>query len=262
MCDNIKLTDQMHPDEPFCSEMKTETIASSQKTEGGEGSNVVFSREAPLIGKDPAGTNSGECCGCSANKLNFKENDDLIEKENIEQLKKLNRQERIELGRLFQGAVTSLDWELADRLIQLADPQTLNDLLCVGLDSVWFLSTKPEFQGITGLIKKIICHGAHDFTRATLRTSFLASCVSACQSRTMSLADTVTVMAQRYTCKSIISRNYNINAVFGCLDWFFLFCFTHGILRYICSCTYFSLLVLVFGYICKWSSVLNYKLSK
>ncbi|XP_010469258.1 PREDICTED: ankyrin repeat protein SKIP35 [Camelina sativa] len=198
VCDNnIKLCDQMYPDEPFCSEVKTETIASSQKYEGGEGSNVFFSREAPLIGKDPAGTNSGECCGCSAKKLNFKGNDDLVEVENIGQQKKLNRQERIELGRLFQGAVTSLDWEVAERLIQLADPQTLNDLLCVGLDSVWFLSTKPEFQGITGLIKKIICHGAHDFTRATLRTSFLASCVSACQSRTMSLADTVTVMAQR-----------------------------------------------------------------
>ncbi|EOA23650.1 hypothetical protein CARUB_v10016852mg [Capsella rubella] len=197
--DNIKLSDQMYPDEPFCSEVKTETIASSQRYEGGEGSNVVFPRDAPLIGNDPAGTNSGECCGCSAKKLHFKGSDDLVEIENIgqQQQKKLNRQERIELGRLFQGAVTSLDWELAERLIQLADQQTLNDLLCIGLDSVWFLSTKPEFLGTTGLIKKIICHGAHDFTRAALRTSFLASCVSACQSRTMSLADTVTVMAQR-----------------------------------------------------------------
>ncbi|ESQ44093.1 hypothetical protein EUTSA_v10005846mg [Eutrema salsugineum] len=192
VCDDIKLSDQIqiYPDEPYCSEIGTETFASSQKIEGGEGSNVVFSTEAPLIGKDPY-------CGCSAKKLNFKGSEDLIEKENIGQQKKLNRQDRIELGRLFQGAVTSLDWELAERLIQLADPQTLNDLLCVGLDSVWFLSTKHEFQGITGLIKKIICHGAYDFTRATLRTSFLASCVSACQSRTMSLADTVTVMAQR-----------------------------------------------------------------
>uniref|UniRef100_A0A1J3JH82 Ankyrin repeat protein SKIP35 n=1 Tax=Noccaea caerulescens TaxID=107243 RepID=A0A1J3JH82_NOCCA len=203
--DDIKLSDQINPDQPYCSEMETETIASSQKNEGGDGSNVVFSREAPLIGKDPAGTNSGECSGCIAKKLNFKGSEDLIEKESIGQQKKLNRQDRIELGRLFQGAVTSLDWELAERLIQLADPQTLNDLLCVGLDSVWFLSTKHEFQGVTGLIKKIICHGAHDFTRATLRTSFLAACVSACQSRTMSLADTVTVMAQRYTSDSLIN---------------------------------------------------------
>lgn len=192
MFDDIKLSD----DEP------SEIIASSHKNEGGEGgSNVFFSKEAPLIRKDPAGTtNPGECCGCSAKKLNFKASDegDLIDKENNGQLKKLNRQERIELGRVFQGSVTSMDWEHAERLIRLADPQTLNDLLCVGLDSVWFLTTKHEFQGITGLIKKMVCRGAHDFTRAALRTSFLASCVSACQSRTMSLADSVTVMAQRY----------------------------------------------------------------
>uniref|UniRef100_A0A0V0IUD3 Putative F-box/ankyrin repeat protein SKIP35-like n=1 Tax=Solanum chacoense TaxID=4108 RepID=A0A0V0IUD3_SOLCH len=111
--------------------------------------------------------------------------------------KKLNRQERIELGRLFQGAVSCHDWELAESLILLADPQTLNDALCIALDSVWFLSTQQELYGITGLIKKIISNGAFDFTRAALRTSFLASCVSACQSRTMSLTDTVTVMAQR-----------------------------------------------------------------
>ncbi|CAN7095479.1 unnamed protein product [Brassica rapa subsp. narinosa] len=188
--DDIKLSDDeiYYPDEPYCSE----------KNEEGEGaSNVVFSREAPLIGKDPARTNSNECCGCSAKKLNFKGSEDLIDKENNSPQKKLSRQERIELGRVFQGAVTSMDWEHAERLIQLADPQTLNDLLCVGLDSVWFLTTKQEFQGVTGLIKEIVCHGAHDFTRATLRTSFLASCVSACHSRTMSLADSVTVMAQR-----------------------------------------------------------------
>lgn len=193
--DDIKLSDDeiYYPDEPYCSE----------KNEEGEGaSNVVFSREAPLIGKDPAGTSPGECCGCSAKKLNFKASEDLIDKENNSQQKKLSRQERIELGRVFQGAVTSMDWERAERLIQLADPLTLNDFLCVGLDSVWFLTTKQEFQGITGLIKKIVCHGAHDFTRATLRTSFLASCVSACHSRTMSLADSVTVMAQRYICVS------------------------------------------------------------
>ncbi|CAN7062189.1 unnamed protein product [Brassica oleracea var. botrytis] len=188
--DDIKLSDDeiYYPDEPYCSEKNEEGVGAS---------NVVFSREAPLIGKDPAGTSPGECCGCSAKKLNFKASEDLIDKENNFQQKKLSRQERIELGRVFKGAVTSMDWERAERLIQLADPLTLNDLLCVGLDSVWFLTTKQEFQGVTGLIKKIVCHGAHDFTRATLRTSFLASCVSACHSRTMSLADSVTVMAHR-----------------------------------------------------------------
>ncbi|KAE8663020.1 Ankyrin repeat protein SKIP35 [Hibiscus syriacus] len=111
--------------------------------------------------------------------------------------KKVSRQYRIELGQLFQGAVSSHDWEHAESLILSADPQTLNDALCVTLDAIWFLSTQQELYGITELIKKIIANGAYDFTRAALRTSFLASCVSACQSRTMSLSDTVTVMAQR-----------------------------------------------------------------
>ncbi|KAL8537961.1 hypothetical protein ACS0TY_000053 [Phlomoides rotata] len=50
--------------------------------------------------------------------------------------------------------------------------------------------------GITGIIKKIIANGAYEFTRVALRTSFLASCVSTCKSRTMSLGDTVTVMSK------------------------------------------------------------------
>ncbi|KAI8537306.1 hypothetical protein RHMOL_Rhmol09G0013300 [Rhododendron molle] len=87
--------------------------------------------------------------------------------------------------------------ELAESLVSLADPLTLNDALCMSLDSIWFLRTQLELLGITGLIKKIVDSGAYDFTRAALRTSFLASCVSACQSRTMNLADTVALMAQR-----------------------------------------------------------------
>ncbi|KAH8938675.1 hypothetical protein BDL97_16G096300 [Sphagnum fallax] len=77
------------------------------------------------------------------------------------------------------------------------DSQRLNDGLCIALDSIWFLSTTQELAAASQLIKKLILAGAHDFTRAALRTSFLASCVSACRSRTMTLADTVTVMAQR-----------------------------------------------------------------
>ncbi|KAK8930497.1 F-box/ankyrin repeat protein SKIP35 [Platanthera zijinensis] len=119
------------------------------------------------------------------------------DKEKSKQDRKLSRQDRIELGRMFQEAVSSHDWELAESLILLADPQTLNDTLCIALDSIWFLKVRQELDGITGLIKKIVSNGARDFTRAALRTSFLASCVSACQSRTISLADTVAVMAQR-----------------------------------------------------------------
>ena len=84
------------------------------------------------------------------------------------------------MGQLFQGAVSSHDWERAESLIFLADPHTLNDALCVTMDAIWFLTTQQELYGITGLVKKIIANGAYDFTRAALWTSFLASCVSAC----------------------------------------------------------------------------------
>ncbi|KAL0392406.1 UNVERIFIED_CONTAM: Ankyrin repeat protein SKIP35 [Sesamum radiatum] len=210
--------DEVNMEEPHCSEIEmmemetaedeisrasneskhgTEIVAfSSEKGEGGTHGNVVFSREAPLVIKEDS---SISACSCGAEKLKSR-----LAASNSEPGKngrKLSRQDRIELGRLFQGAVSSHDWELAESLILLADPQTLNDALCISLDSIWFLSTQQELYGITGLIKKIIANGAYDFTRAALRTSFLASCVSACQSRTMSLADTVTVMAQSWTLK-------------------------------------------------------------
>ncbi|KAL3642163.1 Ankyrin repeat protein skip35 [Castilleja foliolosa] len=179
-------------DEPGCSEIEMMEIESnlsneiksvgSEKTE--HQGNVIFSREAPI-------SISSSSCSCSAEKLKSK----LAE--NVKNEKKLSRQDRIELGRLFQGALSSLDWELAESLILLADPQTLNDALCISLDSIWFLSTQRELCGITRMIKMVIANGAYDFTRAVLRTSFLASCVSACHSRTVSLADTVTVMSQR-----------------------------------------------------------------
>ncbi|KAJ1400417.1 Ankyrin repeat-containing domain [Sesbania bispinosa] len=165
--------------------------------EKGEGSSVVFSREAPLMRKESR-MSSPYCCNAKKLKSRAITTDcELGSNEKIVLEKKLCRQDRIELGRLFQGAVSSHNWELAESLILVADPQTLNDALCITLDSIWFLSSELELNGITGFIKKIIANGAYDFTRAALRTSFLASCVSACQSRTMSLADTVTVMAQR-----------------------------------------------------------------
>ena len=169
-------------------------------SENGEGSSVVFSRDGPLVRKESVLAHVAHDCNSSEQNpksmlvvTDFKKG----RKGKSSHDKKLSRQDRFELGRLFQGAVSSHDWGLAESLIALADPQTLNDALCITLDSIWFLSTQQELHGITGLIKNIIVSGAYDFTRAALRTSFLASCVSACQSRTMSLADTVTVMAQR-----------------------------------------------------------------
>ncbi|XP_010251448.1 PREDICTED: ankyrin repeat protein SKIP35-like [Nelumbo nucifera] len=200
----LHLVNETNPKDLQCAEMETDDNGVGTPGDDGElfscekdkGSNVVFSREAPLMGKDLR-TSGG--CSCSAKKLKSRMSAadfDLCKEKNGHD-KKLSRQDRIELGRMFQSAVSSHDWEIAESLILLADPQTLNDALCISLDSIWFLSTQQELHGITGLIKKIIANGAYDFTRAALRTSFLASCVSACQSRTMSLADTVTIMAQR-----------------------------------------------------------------
>lgn len=211
----LNIGDQIYMEESQCSEIEMMEIGNSEneisrasnkgkhgseivvfkseKGEGGSHGNVVFSREAPLVIKEDMSISS---CSCGAEKL--KSRLAASDSQPGKNGRKLSRQDRIELGRLFQGAVSSHGWELAESLILLADPQTLNDALCISLDSIWFLSTQQELYGITGLIKKIIANGAYDFTRAALRTSFLASCVSACQSQTMSLADTVTVMAQRY----------------------------------------------------------------
>lgn len=200
--EDFPISSEMQTDENGIPSPRNEIVAFTQ--ENGEASNVVFSREAPLVNKEPR-ISAGCTYGAKKPKSRMLSVDsEIIKNEKVGHEKKFSRQERIELGRLFQDAVSSHDWELAESLILLADLQTLNDVLCISLDSIWFLSTEQELHGITGLIGKIIANGACDFTRAALRTSFLASCVSACQSRTMSLADTVTVMAQRCTFPTFI----------------------------------------------------------
>ncbi|KAJ6848247.1 ankyrin repeat protein SKIP35-like [Iris pallida] len=111
--------------------------------------------------------------------------------------KKLSRQERAELSQKLQEALSSRNWELAESLLTGADVHALNDALCLSLDSIWFLSDREGYNGLTGLLEKIVSNGASNFTRATLRTSFLGSCVSACQSGTMSLPETVAFVSQR-----------------------------------------------------------------
>ncbi|KAL4345289.1 hypothetical protein AHAS_Ahas11G0263500 [Arachis hypogaea] len=159
-------------------------------------SNSNCDSYAPIMRKESRMATS-YCC--NAKKIKSAEFIDCepgsIEKSGLEN--KLCRQERIEIGRLFQGAVSSHDWELAESLILYTDPQTLNDALCITVDSIWFLRTEVELKGITEFIKKLVADGACDFTRAVQRTSFLAACVSACQSRTVCLADTISIMAQR-----------------------------------------------------------------
>lgn len=161
--------------------------------QNGEGPKVVFSMEGPLVARDLVAKSTR-----NTKKPDYETDSGRTKREKLGQERKLNRQDRIELCRLFQGAVSSHDWELAESLIMLADQQTLNDSLCIALDSIWFLSTPQELDGVMALIKMIIANGAYDFTRAAMRTSFLASCVSACQRPGMSLADTVSVMAERY----------------------------------------------------------------
>ncbi|KAG6524119.1 ankyrin repeat protein SKIP35-like [Zingiber officinale] len=186
----MHLVKDCQPEDAFFSEMEMDHAMEGDK---GEGSDAIFSREAPLVCKGHIrGTSIGR-----SRASELMEESEVRKKDKNKQEKKLSRQDRIELGRMFQGAVSSQDLKLAEDLILVADPQTLNDMLCIALDSIWFLTTRQELSGITGLIKKIVENGANDFTRAALRTSFLASCVSACQSRTMSLSDTVGIMAQR-----------------------------------------------------------------
>ncbi|RWW26969.1 hypothetical protein BHE74_00004378 [Ensete ventricosum] len=205
--DYVHLVKESQPEDILCSEMEMDenengVIGCADGSTGfegemGEESNVVFSREAPILTNGSL-ISKGHCCGSKVrSKSSELMESEVQRKDKSKQEKKLSRQERIELGRLFQGAVSSQDLELAENLILLADPQTLNDMLCIALDSIWFLTTRQELNGITGLIKNIVANGANDFTRAALRTSFLASCVSACQSKTMSLADTVGIMAHR-----------------------------------------------------------------
>lgn len=207
--ENVYVTKESHLEDSLRSDMDIDengvvarwgTDGDCSTQERGEGSNEGFSQEASQENKAHQASKSYGGC---AKKFRFRvseQTEDSFRRKDKEKSKldrRLSRQDRIELGRMFQGAVSSHDWELAESLILLADPQTLNDALCIALDSIWFLKMRQELDGITGLIKKIVSNGARDFTRAALRTSFLASCVSACQSRTISLADTVAVMAQR-----------------------------------------------------------------
>uniref|UniRef100_N1QV12 Ankyrin repeat protein SKIP35 n=1 Tax=Aegilops tauschii TaxID=37682 RepID=N1QV12_AEGTA len=114
-----------------------------------------------------------------------------------QQERKLSRQDRIELSRLFQHAVSSHDWECTDGFLGKVDAHGFNDVLCMAVDAIWFLSDKEELYAIVSLIKRIVSAGVNDFTCAALRTSFLASCVSACRGRTTSLADAVNFMGQK-----------------------------------------------------------------
>ncbi|KAI4374016.1 hypothetical protein MLD38_012064 [Melastoma candidum] len=192
---DLESVNGIRAEEMVCCDLKAGNIESGDVKDGGKecvGADVLCGGVCEESMKYPS-------CnyGCQKLKSQLPVDSGLLASKEFGEERKLSRQNRIELCRLFQGAMSCQNWELADGLVPLADPQTLNDALCIALDSVWFLCSRSELYAITGLIRKIITSGAYDFTRAVLRTSFLASCVSACQSRTVSLTDTVAVMAQR-----------------------------------------------------------------
>ncbi|KAG0497273.1 hypothetical protein HPP92_001964 [Vanilla planifolia] len=179
---------------------KSETeVSGDQGEEEGEASGVAVSCITPVSVEENKETNLVHRCSSKKHKSesSFMLENLEVEKKDKREGRRTSRQERIEHGRSFQEAVSSHDWDFAQRLIMGVDLQILNDALCIALDSIWFLTTRNELNGITHLMKLIITNGARDFTRAILRTSFLASCVSACQSSRMSTSDTQAIMAQR-----------------------------------------------------------------
>uniref|UniRef100_A0A8I6XJQ9 Uncharacterized protein n=1 Tax=Hordeum vulgare subsp. vulgare TaxID=112509 RepID=A0A8I6XJQ9_HORVV len=128
------------------------------------GANSGSSKERPLTPRD------SKTCKVSVAKKPRSVSTDFGDELDLElgsgerdparqQDRKLSRQDRVELSRLFQHA--------------------------------------EELYAIVALIKRMVSAGANDFTRVALRTSFLASCVSACRGRTTSLSDAVSFMGQK-----------------------------------------------------------------
>ncbi|KAL5212143.1 hypothetical protein ABZP36_022990 [Zizania latifolia] len=110
----------------------------------------------------------------------------------------IDEHERIDFGHSLQLVLFSRQWGLAESLVALADHQLMLDYgLSVALDAIWFLRTQQDLEGLNRLIAKIVASGAKDFARAILRTSLLASCVVACQSKTLTLGDSKEIIAQR-----------------------------------------------------------------
>ncbi|KAH0469476.1 hypothetical protein IEQ34_001034 [Dendrobium chrysotoxum] len=204
--DTVRLGKENQLEEPFCSHVEKDEnrFLGNQDEQShvlekeGEASSMGLSKETPVSIEDNKGTTGVYRYSTKKHKFvsSTIQGFDVQRKDKARE-RRLNRQERIELGRKFQEAVSIFDWDVAQRLIMGVDIQILNDALCIALDSIWFLSSRQELNGITQLINLIISNGAHDYTRAVLRTSFLASCVSACKSSKMSYLDTQAIMAHR-----------------------------------------------------------------
>ena len=148
----------------------------------GQASGVVFATESPLARKNDQGCSVSHSHGDDETK----ESDGGVQNG------------WVDFGHSLQLLLFSRQWSLAESLVALADQQSLLDYgLSAALDAIWFLRTKQDLEGLNCLIAKIVASGAKDFARAILRTSLLASCVAACQSKAISVGDSMEIIADR-----------------------------------------------------------------
>jgi len=148
----------------------------------GQASGVVFATESPLARKNDQGCSVSHSHGDDETQ----ESDGGVQNGCVD------------FGHSLQLLLFSRQWSLAESLVALADQQSLLDYgLSAALDAIWFLRTKKDLEGLNGLIAKIVASGAKDFARAILRTSLLASCVAACQSKAISVGDSMEIIADR-----------------------------------------------------------------
>lgn len=154
----------------------------------GQASGVVFARESPLAPKSDQ--------GCSVSHSHG--DDETQESDGCVQSQGLDEHGWVDFGHSLQLVLFSRQWSLAESLVDLADQQPMLDYgLSIALDAIWFLRTKQDLEGLNSLISKIVASGAKDFARAILRTSLLASCVAACQSKAITVGNSKEIVAER-----------------------------------------------------------------
>ncbi|AQK71838.1 ankyrin repeat protein SKIP35 isoform X1 [Zea mays] len=154
----------------------------------GQASGVVFARESPLAPKSDQ--------GCSVSHSHG--DDETHESDGCVQSQGLDEHGWVDFGHSLQLVLFSRQWSLAESLVDLADQQPMLDYgLSIALDAIWFLRTKQDLEGLNSLISKIVASGAKDFARAILRTSLLASCVAACQSKAITVGNSKEIVAER-----------------------------------------------------------------
>ncbi|KAK3154395.1 hypothetical protein QOZ80_2BG0189980 [Eleusine coracana subsp. coracana] len=147
----------------------------------------------PNAASDPAPENDQ---GCSVS--HGQGNDETQESDGCLHSRGLEENRWVDFSHSLQLVLFSRQWVLAENLVALADQQSMLDYgLSIALDAIWFLRTKQDLEGINCLISKIVASGAKDFARGILRTSLLASCIAACQSRALTVGDSKEIVAER-----------------------------------------------------------------